>query len=75
MEVLGLWCARFACSDRNRRVRVRAASAVGPLKEEPVELKSIEQILDYAISNEEKAAALYYELADKVDRPGMREAL
>jgi len=39
-----------------------------------VELTTIENILDYAISNEEKAAALYYELADKVERPGMREA-
>jgi len=39
-----------------------------------VELTTIEDILDYAISNEEKAAALYYELAEKVDRPGMREA-
>ena len=39
-----------------------------------MELTTIENILDYAISNEEKAAALYYELADKVERPGMREA-
>jgi len=39
-----------------------------------VELTTIENILDYAISNEEKAASLYYELADKVERPGMREA-
>ena len=39
-----------------------------------MELTTIDQILDYAISNEEKAAALYYELADKVERPGMREA-
>jgi len=39
-----------------------------------VELTTIEKILDYAISNEEKAASLYYELADKVERPGMREA-
>jgi len=44
------------------------------LKEDCVELTTIENILDYAISNEEKAAALYYELAEKVDRPGMREA-
>jgi rubrerythrin len=39
-----------------------------------VELTTIDQILDYAISNEEKAAALYYELAENVERPGMREA-
>lgn len=39
-----------------------------------MELTTIDEILDYAISNEEKAAALYYELADSVDRPGMREA-
>jgi rubrerythrin len=40
-----------------------------------VELKTIEEILDYAVSNEEKAAALYYDLAEKVERPGMKEAL
>ena len=39
-----------------------------------MELKTIEEILDYAISNEEKAAAMYHELAENVDRPGMREA-
>ena len=39
-----------------------------------MELTTIEDILDYAISNEEKAAALYHELAKKVERPGMREA-
>ena len=39
-----------------------------------MELTTIESILEYAISNEEKAAALYYELAEKVERPGMREA-
>jgi rubrerythrin len=44
------------------------------VKEERVELTTIEEILDYAISNEEKAAALYYELAEKVERPGMKEA-
>jgi len=44
------------------------------LKEDNVELTNIDDILDYAISNEEKAAALYYELAEKVERPGMREA-
>jgi rubrerythrin len=44
------------------------------LKEELVDLTTIDDILDYAIANEEKAAALYYDLADKVQRPGMREA-
>lgn len=39
-----------------------------------MELTTIEKILDYAISNEEKAAKLYYELAENVKRPGMREA-
>ena len=39
-----------------------------------MELTTIDQILDYAIANEEKAAALYLELADSVERPGMREA-
>ena len=38
-----------------------------------MEFTTIDQILEYAISNEEKAAALYYGLADKVERPGMRE--
>jgi len=44
------------------------------LKENNVKLTTIDQILDYAISNEEKAAALYHELAGNVERPGMREA-
>lgn len=39
-----------------------------------MELKTIEEILDYAVANEEKAAALYYDLAEKVERPGMKEA-
>ena len=39
-----------------------------------MELKTIEEILDYAVSNEERAAALYYDLAEKVERPGMKEA-
>jgi rubrerythrin len=38
-----------------------------------VELTTIEKVLDYAISNEEKAAKLYYELAENLERPGMRE--
>lgn len=37
-------------------------------------LKTIDEILDFAIANEEQAAALYYGLAEKVERPGMREA-
>lgn len=39
-----------------------------------MELTTLEQILDYAIAREEAAAALYTELADRVTRPGMREA-
>lgn len=39
-----------------------------------MKLTTIDQILDYAISNEEKAAALYHDLAGNVERPGMREA-
>ena len=39
-----------------------------------MDLKTIDEILDFAIENEEKAAAMYYDLADKVERPGMREA-
>ena len=39
-----------------------------------MELTTIDQILDYAIANEEKAAALYYDLAESVERPGMKEA-
>jgi rubrerythrin len=35
---------------------------------------SIEDILDYAIAREEAAESLYTELADRVARPGMREA-
>ena len=35
---------------------------------------SIDEVLDYAIAKEEEAAALYTELAERVDRPGMREA-
>jgi rubrerythrin len=36
--------------------------------------ESIEDILDYAIAREEAAESLYTELADRVARPGMREA-
>jgi rubrerythrin len=35
---------------------------------------NIDKILDYAISREEEAAALYTDLAELADRPGMREA-
>jgi len=35
---------------------------------------SIEEIIDYAIEREEMAAKLYASLADKVKRPGMKEA-
>jgi rubrerythrin len=35
---------------------------------------SIDDILDYAIAREEEAESLYTELADRVTRPGMREA-
>lgn len=35
---------------------------------------TIDEILDYAISKEEEAATLYNDLADRVDRPGMRKA-
>jgi rubrerythrin len=35
---------------------------------------NIDEILDYAISKEEEAAALYIDLAERVDRPGMRAA-
>ena len=35
---------------------------------------NIDEILDYAISKEEEAAALYTELAERADRPGMRDA-
>jgi rubrerythrin len=36
---------------------------------------NIDEILDYAISREEAAAALYKNLAELAERPGMREAL
>jgi rubrerythrin len=35
---------------------------------------NIDEILDYAISREEAAAALYKDLAELAERPGMREA-
>ena len=53
---------------------MRGCRRVPALKEDTVELKTIEEILDYAISNEEKAAELYYDLAEKVERPGMKDA-
>jgi rubrerythrin len=36
--------------------------------------QNIAEVLDYAISKEEEAAALYNELAERVERPGMRDA-
>jgi rubrerythrin len=39
-----------------------------------MDFDSVEDILDYAIAREEAAENLYQELADKVSRPGMREA-
>ena len=35
---------------------------------------NIDEILDFAISREEEAAALYTDLAGRVSRPGMRKA-
>jgi rubrerythrin len=35
---------------------------------------NIDEVLDYAIAKEEEAAALYTNLAERVDRPGMRDA-
>jgi rubrerythrin len=35
---------------------------------------SIEEILDFAIAKEEEAERFYSELAESMDRPGMREA-
>jgi rubrerythrin len=35
---------------------------------------NIDEILDFAISREEEAAALYADLAERVERPGMRTA-
>jgi rubrerythrin len=37
-------------------------------------IDSIEAILDFAIAKEEEAERLYNELAESMDRPGMREA-
>jgi rubrerythrin len=36
---------------------------------------NIDEILDHAIAREEEAAALYTDLAERVERPGMRAAL
>ena len=38
-----------------------------------MEFNNLDEILDYAIANEEKAENLYLRLADRVGRPGMRE--
>jgi rubrerythrin len=37
-------------------------------------LTTFDEILDYAITKEEEAAALYTELAERAERPGMRAA-
>ncbi len=39
-----------------------------------MEFNNLDEILDYAIANEERAESLYLQLADRVGRPGMREA-
>jgi rubrerythrin len=39
-----------------------------------MKIDSIEAILDFAIAKEEEAESLYRELAESMDRPGMREA-
>jgi rubrerythrin len=39
-----------------------------------MDFMSVEEILDYAIAREEEAELLYTELANRVARPGMREA-
>ncbi len=39
-----------------------------------MDFDDIDSILDYAIAREVEAAALYTDLADRVTRPGMREA-
>lgn len=36
---------------------------------------NIDEILDFAIAREKEAAALYADLAERVERPGMRQAL
>jgi len=38
-----------------------------------MDFDSVDSILDFAITNEEKAAKMYVDLADSVRRPGMRE--
>jgi rubrerythrin len=39
-----------------------------------MKFKTIDEVLDFAIKKEEEAAALYASLAEKMSRPGMREA-
>lgn len=41
----------------------------------PVEFKSIEEVLDFAIANEDKAHDFYLELAQKAKSPVMRDVL
>jgi rubrerythrin len=39
-----------------------------------MKFKTIDEVLDFAITKEDEAAALYASLAEKMSRPGMREA-
>ena len=39
-----------------------------------MKFESVEKILDYAIEREEMTAKMYHDLAEIVERPGMREA-
>lgn len=40
-----------------------------------MEFKSVDEILDFAISNEEKAADFYRDIASKVDSQSMKDAM
>jgi len=40
-----------------------------------MEFKSVDEILDFAIENEEKAAAFYADIATKVDSPSMKQTM
>ena len=39
-----------------------------------MQFSNVDEILDYAIEREDRAAKLYVELAETVERPGIREA-
>jgi rubrerythrin len=43
-------------------------------EETGMKFKTIDEVLDFAIKKEEEAAELYASLAEKMSRPGMREA-